>query len=155
MALGCFFPPVGLGMLVVEAEVKKTGFGIISYKNGSYFRGNVLDGLKHGHGEIFDALTKIRFKGVWSNDTIQGEVTITSSQWQFFGEIPDCDGNTKGEMKYANGSFYTGELKDFIRHGKGILKTHLEAVIEGFGKTMSMFKKPQNGTLMVRSGKAI
>ena len=110
---------------------KKTGFAMISYKNGSYFRGNVLDGLRHGHGEIFDALSKIRFKGVWVKDIIKEEVTITSSQWLFVGPMPDYEGNTKGEMKYPNGSVYQGELKDFMRHGQGILKTDLSETIEG------------------------
>ena len=122
---------------------KKTGFAIISYKNGSYFRGNVLDGLRHGQGEIFDALSKIRFKGVWTKDTIQGEVTITSSQWLFTGPMPDHLGKTIGEMKYSDGSVYHGEMMDFIRHGQGKLKTHLKETIEGIWKDNVNVEKAQ------------
>ena len=40
--------------------------------------------------------------------------------------MPDHTGKTNGEIKYSNGSVYFGEMKDFIRHGQGKLKTHLK-----------------------------
>ena len=48
--------------------------------------------------------------------------------------MPDHTGKTNGEIKYSNGSVYFGEMKDFIRHGQGKLKTHLKETIEGIWK---------------------
>lgn len=110
---------------------KKTGFASIRYKNGDGFEGEVKDGLRHGTGQLHDALSKLSFKGSWHKDIIRGDVNISSASWCFEGPMPNSDGLTRGEMRYSDSSIYLGNLKDFIHHGAGSLRSSSGDCIDG------------------------
>ena len=100
-------------------------------KNGDIYKGQVLDGLRHGLGELHIATSGWKFKGVWTNEQITGAVEITTTDWTFKGKMTEMRAPMVGQMSYADKSVYVGELLDFSRQGQGTLTKHSGECIAG------------------------
>lgn len=109
----------------------QTGSATVSYKNGDTYTGYVQNGLRHGRGELDQQSTQRQFSGVWNNETLQGEVRIVCADWVFEGQFPTPDGITTGTLSYSNGVQYSGGMKNFKRHGMGMLVCKPGVQIEG------------------------
>ena len=68
------------------------------YKNGEYYIGEMLQGLKHGKGFEYYNNGNIKYDGNFINDKYEGE----------------------GKKVYESGNYYIGQWLKGLKHGKGI-----------------------------------
>ena len=128
-------------------ESKQNGFVIKNWPDGKQYRGEMLDGKRHGKGSITypDGAS---YDGDWHNDWRHGhgEYKYTDGTWykgqwemgnrQGEGLCTYADGNMfqgswvanlphgKGQCRFAEGSLYRGEFVMGKMHGFGTLIRH-------------------------------
>ena len=100
------------------------GKGTITNKNGYYFEGEFLAGLRHGDDckEIKDGIKK--YVGQFRRDKMNGEGTY---EWYegpskgdiYIGDFKDDLFDGFGTYKYSDGTIYIGEFRIGIKQGKG------------------------------------
>ena len=93
----------------------------LNYKNGNYYKGDIINGKAYGKGILYYKNGKIRYEGDFINDKFEGN----------------------GKYYYENGEYYIGQFKNGKAHGKGILYYKNEKIkyegdfingkFEGFG----------------------
>ena len=80
---------------------KKTGFGVMQFRNGNYYEGQWLNDKIHGNGVY--------------------TFRETSSAASYEGAFAEGKRNGKGTMHYRDGSVYTGEWLNDKKDGQGVL----------------------------------
>lgn len=120
------------------------GYGKMTYANGNIYEGEWFMGKLLGSGKMVYSNGEI-YEGEWKNDKPEGKGQITYAngnkyecEWkngeikllihpnvnnilEFFG-VRNDNGTMTGEVKYsyANNNYsYTGDLRDYKRHGEG------------------------------------
>lgn len=132
------------GSLVeVDNVYKKNGFGELNMRvvgfNIPIYKGEWKDNLKHGKG-VYHLPDGSVYVGSFESDHFQGEGKlllpnrdvwrghffdghITHGKLSLFG-IGSYEGppsmTGKGVLKYLDGSIYSGDFRDGLRHGKGV-----------------------------------
>ena len=129
--LGVFSSASGFRYVGDWVDGKQTGSAKILYKNGDRYEGFLKNGLRDGHGELFEPSSKRFYKGHWTRGVLNGEVQITCDDWKFSGTFPDHHGHANGNLAYSDGSTYSGDLKNFTRHGNGKFFSQSGSQIEG------------------------
>ena len=71
----------------------------INYDNGNYYKGDVINGISHGKGILYDKNGNIKYEGDFINGNAEGN----------------------GIYYYDNGEYYIGQWKKDLKNGKGIL----------------------------------
>ena len=125
-----------------KAQDKLTGYGTKYYDDGSYYTGDLVNGVRHGegtyywtdggyysgtwvdgerqgYGELYYA-DGYCFKGNWSNSKRNGYGELTGPDgYSYKGEWKNDKYSGTGTAVYSGGDTYTGDFVDGDRHGKG------------------------------------
>ena len=111
------------------------GKGTLKYANGSTYTGDFFEGskngLRDGHGELFQVSSNRNYKGTWTKDTLQGKTEITDPNWTFHGSMEVSSGSGSGTFNYKDGSKYSGQVVAFKREGEGTLQFKTGEIISG------------------------
>ncbi len=117
-----------VGEFVMDADGKTwSGKGILTYKDGQVFDGNLVRGERQGFGTLFWRSGK-RYSGDWMDDKPRGFATIdygtvaaadASGPKYYRGRVHDGEPHGVGTMEYRNGERYSGEFKRGERDGLG------------------------------------
>ena len=78
--------------------IKDLELSIINYKDGSYYKREVINGLRNGYGILYYKNGNIMYEGDFVNDKAEGN----------------------GKYYWENGEYYIGQFKNGLKHGKGI-----------------------------------
>mmetsp|Transcript_54732 Transcript_54732/g.138686 ORF Transcript_54732/g.138686 Transcript_54732/m.138686 type:complete len:292 (-) Transcript_54732:120-995(-) len=91
---------------------------LITFTDGSTYRGQVHDGKRSGHG-IWQS-KEWTYDGHWKADEIHGHGKQRWADGRMF-EGQFCDGKFSGfgRMHWPSGAYYEGEYKDDLKHGRG------------------------------------
>ena len=92
--------------------------------------GTVLGGQDIGELSELSSLRVV--KGNWENGSPIGDIQIISSDWKYFGKIPDGLGQASGNVTYSDGSIYVGDIVNFIRCGIGKFTSKVGNQISGY-----------------------
>ena len=97
------------------------GEGKLVYGNGDHYDGDFFDGLMHGYG-VFTSTTGEVYSGDFLNGQFTGQGKITGSAFntEYIGEVKDWLYHGKGTLKSLEAS-YTGEFKNGQYHGVGTI----------------------------------
>lgn len=98
------------------------------YDNGDYYRGTMMDGMRHGRGRYEWAHGPI-YEGDYQRDTPHGQ----------------------GLYTWPNGDQYSGEFAQGVRHGKGRYTWGPENYYEGeyrFGERTGVGRRVRNGRIV-------
>ncbi len=101
------------------------GYGILTWANGSNYKGEWLDGTKTGFG-ILTSSNGDTYTGEFLNDDFHGYgkgIKTYDNGDKYEGEFLDGKrhGYGKGTSSWANGDKYEGEFLNGKRHGQGIM----------------------------------
>ena len=109
-----------------KSGLRPDGHGTYTYSNGDIYTGRMVNNSFNGRGTWYYARGNHTATGLWEN----GVLVITDNP-TFFGNGTTYTGdyspgkyslgipNGKGTITYANGSVYTGEIKDGELSGQG------------------------------------
>lgn len=117
-------PGIGsIGTLSVEDihvhRVLPYARGEIKYPNGDIYRGELVNGQRHGKGEYIFACGGC-CKGEWVNDKMNGEgILVFQNNDRYEGQFRDGKKHGKGKYIYVDGSEYEGQLENDERCGIG------------------------------------
>lgn len=130
----------------VEKALSSNGTKKETYKDGSYYEGEMKDGFRHGQGVyVWDDGDKYvgqfvkgvrqgkgtyywkngsKYDGEWQNGKKHGNGIIyyqdgTSNKVVYDNNKVVSTSPNNIKKKYKDGSYYEGEMKGDIRHGKG------------------------------------
>jgi hypothetical protein len=103
------------------------GEGVCKYKDGQIYKGKWKKGKRHGRGEFKWAIGDI-YKGNWKNDKKNGKGKFN---WfngdSYIGDWKNDKPNGRGKFFFKKGfqdkkksDTYTGQVKNWSRHGKGV-----------------------------------
>ena len=105
---------------------KITGSGTIWYLDGSIYKGQILDSIRHGYGTMYGPNGKFQYDGVWANDLIDKPIykAITNSSGQIEYQGFQVNGEFQGwVINHSDGQisqikFYQNNIaiKGFIKH---------------------------------------
>ena len=114
---------------------KPHGKGRLTYKDGSYYDGNWVNGKKEGNGKYYDPKTNIIQEGIYingicsrvideydaesRNNNSSSNTTTMYGGGSYEGQTVDGIPHGKGRMTYKEGSYYDGDWSNGIMHGKG------------------------------------
>mmetsp|Transcript_19640 Transcript_19640/g.36181 ORF Transcript_19640/g.36181 Transcript_19640/m.36181 type:complete len:737 (+) Transcript_19640:5078-7288(+) len=137
----------------------RDGYGTIYYENGDSYKGNWVNGEKHGQGSYFYSLTKSTFTGDWdknmkhgsgaltlaNGDTVEGswvkdslqasQVTIRYNSGETFeGAMKAGKRHGNGKVTYTSGSTYQGGWREDLREGIGSVMFKDRSFFEGIFK---------------------
>ena len=105
MIRGTLFFPSGMQYNGPFVDNKPTGFSsMLVYPDGSRYIGNVVNLVREGTGKLTTRDGRV-YEGTWSNGLMNGRGKVI---------LPDT-GDTMG-------STYTGELKNNVAHGDGVIR---------------------------------
>ena len=98
---------------------KPNGYGEYYWANGSYFKGNFLNGLRDGHGMWKKGSgVSDKYEGEYSMDKKSGYGIFSWASGNVYkGNYSDDWRNGYGEMYWGDGSYYKGEWMKGIQHG--------------------------------------
>jgi len=123
---------------------KGASIKIQQYADGSRYRGEMCDGLRHGKGTLIMA-DGVTYESMWINDRREGDgIEIHSDGTKFIGTYKNGQRHGKGSMTWfdnshyegqftqgracgegtlsrADGSQYVGSFKDDCMHGEGVM----------------------------------
>ena len=97
---------------------KKDGKGLILYKNGAKYEGEIKNNLHNGFGKLTQLDGEI-FIGQWKNGKING----------------------KGVRYHSNGDVYSGDYVNSIRDGIGKMYFSMEIHMKIIGKNGKLMEK--------------
>ena len=91
------------------------------FREGEYYIGQYVNGLRNGKGIMYYSNGNIKYDGDWFNGNFEG---IGKYIWEdgnyYIGEFKNCLRNGKGIEYYSNGNIrYEGEFKDDQYDGFG------------------------------------
>ena len=95
----------------------------ITYSSGGYFKGNFVNGNKHGRGTAVFKNGSI-YQGNWEDNNINGRgKCIFKSGDVYIGEWKNNEMHGKGKYFYKDGSIFEGTWENGHKNGFGILTT--------------------------------
>ncbi|CAF0978878.1 unnamed protein product [Didymodactylos carnosus] len=99
---------------VEEGEIVEKIYGTSKY------RGQMKNGLRHGHGQIvYD--NNATYVGEWKTDKFDGHGIYTSSSGaKYVGELENSTFNGQGIITYSSGNSYMGDFKNDKVDGRGM-----------------------------------
>ena len=101
----------------------KFGFGEIVYKTGEMYEGYWEDNQRSGRGRYF-YLDGTVFDGLWSNGVYSGKGRFYFSRDEYYdGNFENGLKNGLGKMQFENGDYYEGNWKNGFKHGEGVYFT--------------------------------
>jgi hypothetical protein len=108
-------------LFILSAEIisvkssASAGFGgpSVAFRNGQYWGEDYFDDtlgmrIPHGRGTYVDTKSHMKFDGIWKHG------------------VP-----VRGKRFYEDGRTYDGTFKDFMLHGKGVIKYANGTIIQG------------------------
>lgn len=99
----------------------RPGDKVLEYPNGSTYRGQVVDGQKHGWGALL-LPDGTRYEAEWRNDKRHGEGTeLCPDGTHFAGNYANGLRSGHGVMTWPEGSRYTGQFEHDKANGEGTL----------------------------------
>ncbi len=102
------------------------------YDNGDRYRGNMLDGMRHGRGRYEWAHGHV-YEGGYEYDLPNGEGVYTwPSGAQYEGEFAQGVRHGLGRFTWGPGNYYEGEYQFGERTGVGRRVRHGETVYQGY-----------------------
>lgn len=108
------------------------GVGEFWYADGSKYRGEWQQGMRHGHGRLESSDKLSYFEGDWDCDRIHGNGIW---HWQdgssYAGEVHDGVRSGKGVYVSDRHDVYVGEFLNNQMHGAGVLTYHDGSRFEG------------------------
>ena len=96
-----------------------SGKGEILYSDGSKYNGDVKDGIKEGKGIMIYKDTSI-YEGEFVNDKRNGYGKLTFGKYLYDGSWVNDMKSGSGIELFENGENYCGEFLDGKKHGNGI-----------------------------------
>eukprot|EP01034_Spumella_vulgaris_P027450 gene27450-34168_t len=101
--------------------VSKSGTGKLIYKNGDICEGMFRDGQVHGYAEVMEQGSL--YKGDWVNGTKHGhgEFTPADKSYVYTGDFLGDFFHGSGRMVHANGMQYVGSFEKDKKCGYGVL----------------------------------
>lgn len=97
--------------------------GIMKYADNSIYKGNWLDGKKHGHG-IYKYADNTIYKGHWFEDKKHGAgIQYFSNGDRYSGDWYNDMKHNWGFYRFSEGDYYNGFFYEDKRHGYGIYYT--------------------------------
>lgn len=98
-----------------------SGKGVIEWQNGHRFEGQLVNGVKQGHG-VFIAPGSFRYEGNWESNKQNGKgKTIFDNGDVYEGEILDGEFHGQGSYTTKDGYRYEGSWKKGVKEGPGKL----------------------------------
>lgn len=111
---------------------KKDGKGLILYKNGAKYEGEIKNNLHNGFGKLTQLDGEI-FIGQWKNGKINGKgVRYHSNGDVYSGDYVNSIRDGIGKYVFFNGDSYEGQWKNGKANGKGFFKFKNGNVYEGY-----------------------
>jgi hypothetical protein len=92
----------------------------IDYGDGGIYKGQELNGMKHGLGELKMTDGSI-YCGDFYEDKRHGQGTLLADQNTYRGEWKNDFPHGYGVLQYQNGDVYSGNFDNNKKHGLGIL----------------------------------
>ncbi|EFC49811.1 COG4642 domain-containing protein [Naegleria gruberi] len=94
----------------------------ITWEDGSYYEGEVKNGLRDGFGVFISGDHKSKYEGEWKEGKRHGKGFMTYSAHETFeGTFSENKRNGTGLMHYKSGNYYEGEWKNNKREGQGTM----------------------------------
>lgn len=108
-----------------EGKGKQFQNGVLLYE------GEFVNGLREGEGVLYDDAGNVKMKGVFRRGKMNGVCMIVNQRTSstYTGNVVDDVPNGKGEEKYKDGSYYVGEFKSGMRHGKGCYYNSADEIV--------------------------
>ena len=111
---------------------KKDGNGLILYKNGAKYEGEIKNNLHNGFGKLTQLDGEI-FIGQWKNGKINGKgVRYHSNGDVYSGDYVNSIRDGIGKYVFSNGDSYEGQWKNGKANGKGYFKFRNGNIYEGY-----------------------
>ena len=109
----------------------------ITYKDGSTFRGETKNRLKHGYGVYLKSNGDV-VEGNWINDEVRGPATLTRKDGTIFEGTWSEKGMCGIGKSITANMTYEGLWKDGRMHGKGCCTYNDGKIIEGIFRSGSL-----------------
>lgn len=91
----------------------------VSYKDGSVYTGEVMEGKRHGKGKMTWPNGDV-YEGDWREDRRTGKGKYYFSNGNVFeGDYVNGHKNGKGKFVWADGDIYEGDYLNGYKHGRG------------------------------------
>uniref|UniRef100_A0A3Q1IME8 Radial spoke head component 1 n=1 Tax=Anabas testudineus TaxID=64144 RepID=A0A3Q1IME8_ANATE len=101
------------------------GQGTYNWPDGSSYKGNVHNGIRHGIGTYVCPKSCVSYEGHWDQGKRHGKGTMYYNQdktsW-YKGDWVKNNREGSGVRCYASGNIYSGEWKNNRRHGQGTMR---------------------------------
>ncbi|XP_055360682.1 radial spoke head 10 homolog B isoform X2 [Betta splendens] len=101
------------------------GEGTYTQPDGSFYSGDVCNGIRHGLGTYMCAKSSVSYKGQWHQGKRHGKGTVYYNQsktsWYKGYWVKNCKEGW-GVRCYNSGNIYFGEWKSNRRHGQGTMR---------------------------------
>ena len=111
---------------------KKEGKGIILYKNGLKYEGEIKNNLHNGFGRLIKSEKEV-FIGEWKDGKMNGKgIRYHSNGDTYSGEYLNNIREGVGKYTFFNGDSYEGNWKNGKANGKGIFKFSNGDIYEGY-----------------------
>eukprot|EP00826_Nyctotherus_ovalis_P001288 TRINITY_DN10190_c0_g1_i5.p1 TRINITY_DN10190_c0_g1~~TRINITY_DN10190_c0_g1_i5.p1 ORF type:complete len:254 (-),score=40.61 TRINITY_DN10190_c0_g1_i5:16-777(-) len=123
---------------------KPCGYGQYTWKNGSTFVGEFLNGLKSGFGKYrkTKANRTNMYEGEYLKDKKEGFGIFKWASGNIYrGQYKEDEREGIGEMRWVDGSSYIGQWERGIQHGYGRMKFPDGSVKEGLFEN-NIYKGP-------------
>jgi hypothetical protein len=110
---------------VTKTKGGVSGSGMMTYENGNVYTGRLVDGKRHGEGELVFSRKSEEFtkmKGAFKDGELCGDGEVWCKDGDNFkGKVSKTKGGISGSgvKKDNNGDVYTGPLVDGRLHGEG------------------------------------
>ncbi len=133
-----------------EGDLKlgvREGQGTLTWSNGDKYVGAFKNGLRHGHGILYQLNFKSQLPGSMEQAfyLMTRMIHVTNQPtYHVTGEYYDVKGGTytgnwslsmkngEGEMKWNNGDVYTGSFQQDKMHGEGTMVCYVRLSIFSF-----------------------
>lgn len=88
------------------------------WADGSYYEGDFVEGLFHGHGTYYFKDTEKTYTGAFVEGRMEGEgETKWADGKEFTGHFINGREEGDGTLRFPNGNIYIGRFKDGKMHG--------------------------------------
>lgn len=122
----------------MEGFAPRPGDTLVDYPNGSSYRGQIVDGRRHGRGALL-LPDGTRYEAEWRNDKRHGEGTeLCPDGTRFNGNYVNGFRSGHGVMTWPEGSKYMGQFEHDKANGEGTLLRTDGSVYKGHFSEDSM-----------------